>query len=227
MIRTLLGLLALLLVTLLTQVGGLAFALCWIASRFLFPARLRGWRRAGASIVLFIALYAALCSFVVPRLAALAGRVALPCHAEADRPFAAANPIYCWLGRNYVDARLLALLTHLARDMDRAYPGTVTLYLDGNFPFLNGFPLLPHLSHGDGRKLDIAFYYATPSGSYLPGRLRSPIGYWAFEQPGADDPTRCRGRSWLSLRWDMKSLQHLYPDRPSSPRGRARRWTGW
>ena len=75
MIKPLLGLLALLVVTLVTQVGGLAFALCWIASRFLFPARLRGWQRAGASIVLFTALYAALNSFVVPRLAALAGRV--------------------------------------------------------------------------------------------------------------------------------------------------------
>jgi hypothetical protein len=226
MIKTLLGLFALLLVTLVTQVGGLAFALCWIASRFLFPARLRGWWRAGASIVLFIALYAVLNSFVVPRLAALAGRVPLPCHAEADRPFAAANPIYCWLGRNYVDARLLALLTSLSRDIDRAYPGTVTLFLDGNFPFLNGFPLLPHLSHIDGRKLDIAFYYASPSGAYLPGRLRSPIGYWGFEQPAADDTPRCRGRSWLSLRWDMTSLQHLYPDRPLEP-ARTRAALDW
>jgi hypothetical protein len=55
---------------------------------------------------------------------------------------------------------LVPLLAELSREIDRAFPGTTTLYLDGNFPFLNGFPLLPHLSHSDGRKLDIAFYYS-------------------------------------------------------------------
>jgi len=97
--------------------------------------------------------------------------------------------------------------------MDRAFPGNVTLHLDANFPFLNGFPLLPHLSHDDGRKLDIAYYYADSAGSYLPGKLRSPIGYWAFEQPGPDDSSPCPD-SWLSLRWNMTALQSLLPSRP-------------
>jgi len=91
------------------------------------------------------------------------------------------------------------------------------LYLDGNFPFLDGFPLLPHLSHGDGRKLDIAYYYAERGGAYLPGELRLPIGYWAFKQPGPGDASPCVGSSWLSLRWDMRWLQGRYPDRPLEP----------
>ena len=31
-------------------------------------------------------------------------------------------------------------------------------YLDANFPFINKFPLLPHLSHNDGKKIDITDY---------------------------------------------------------------------
>ena len=52
--------------------------------------------------------------------------------------------------------------------------------LDGNFPFITGFPLLPHLSHDDGEKVDLAFYYADDTG-YLRGATRAPIGYFAFE----------------------------------------------
>jgi hypothetical protein len=215
-----------LILTLATQVGGVVLFLCWLISRFAFPEALRGWRRFGANALLFVGFYAVVSVLVVPPLAALGGRSPLPCYAEPDRPFEAAHPIYCVLNRHYVEPRLISLLADLSREMDRTYPGTTTLFLDANFPFLDGFPLLPHLSHGDGRKLDIAYYYATRTGSYLPGQVRSPIGYWAFEQPGASDSSPCGNQSWLSLRWDMKALQQLYPDRPmESERTRAAlRW---
>ncbi len=94
------------------------------------------------------------------------------------------------------------------------------------------FPLLPHLSHGDGRKLDIAYYYRGADDGYLPGQTRSPISYWAFEQPGAGDtPSPCRADAWLTTRWDMRFLQGLFPDRALEPeRTRAaalahHRWT--
>jgi hypothetical protein len=209
-----LGFLAL---TVVTQVGGLILIVTWLIGRFALQPSLRGWRRIGLLAALFIVLYGAASAFVVPLWAALVGRVPLPCHADADRPFAAAHPLYCALNRHYVDARLVPLLTSLSRKIDRAHPGTPTLFLDANLPFLDGFPLLPHLSHSDGRKLDLALYYATPAGAYLPGQLRSPIGYWAFEQPNPGDPSPCRGRSWLSLRWDMAALQPLYPNRPLEP----------
>ena len=139
-----------------------------------------------------------------PRSRRLEGAFRYPATADAERPFAAGSRLYCILNRDYVDARLVALLTEMSRAIDRADPGTVTLYLDGNFPFVDGFPLLPHLSHNDGRKLDLAYYYAAPEGDYLPGRMRSSIGYWAFEQPGAGDKPSCTGRSLLSLRWDIE-----------------------
>ena len=207
-------LLGFLLLTVLTQVGGIILVFAWLIGRLMFPKTLQGWRRGAALTVLFLILYQAVSSLVVPPLAVSAGRVPLPCHAEPDRPFAAASGLYCLLNRHYVDPRVLALLTELSRAVDRAYPGTTTLYLDANFPFLDGFPLLPHLSHDDGRKLDLAYYYATPTGSYLLGTLRSPIGYWAFEQPAAGDASSCGARPWLTLRWDLNSLQSLYSERP-------------
>lgn len=214
--KRLLGLLLFVALTLLTQVGGIVFAVCWLMSRFLSP--LSGWWRAAINGALFAGLYAVLSIFVVPPLAALGGRVPLPCSATADRPFAAAHPMFCWLNRHYVDARFTTLMDDLSRDMTRQYPGTVTLFLDANLPFINGFPLLPHLSHGDGRKLDIANYYRGADGAYLPGQTRSPIGYWAFEQPvTGDTPSPCRADAWLTTRWDMRFLQGLFPDRPLDP----------
>jgi hypothetical protein len=115
--------------------------------------------------LLFAGFYGLLHVVVVPPLAALGGRVPLPCAAEPDRPFAAAHPLFCRLDRHYVDPRLVVLMTTMSREIAREYPGTITLYLDGNFPFLNGFPLLPHLSHSDGRKLDIAYYYRGPDAA--------------------------------------------------------------
>jgi len=114
--------------------------------------------------------------------------------------------VYCALNRNYVTPEMAGLLQDAAGTADRAYPGTVTQVLDANFPFLAGFPLLPHLSHDDGRKADLAFYYADAKG-YAPGVSRSPIGYFAFEQ----GPTDCSG-NWLTLRWDLGALQPLWRD---------------
>ncbi|QHQ36833.1 hypothetical protein [Algicella marina] len=70
-----------------------------------------------------------------------------------------------------------------------------------------GFPLLPHLSHDDGRKLDIALWNVDESGSYQAGRHPSPIGYWAFDPRVDNAPDPCRETRGLSLRWDMAWLQ--------------------
>jgi hypothetical protein len=221
--RRLAFLLAVLVLTVLSQIGGAVLILAWLLGRIVpVTARLRG----AAILALFAILYAAATFVVVPRLAALAGRVPLPCQAEPGRPVAAGTPIYCLLNRNYVDPRLVPLLDTLAAAMDRTYPGTITQYLDANFPFLDGMPLAPHLSHDDGRKLDLAFFYADAGGAYRPGLLRSPIGYWAFEQPGPDDPQPCAEPRRLSLRWDMTLLQGLYPDRPLEPE-RTRAALAW
>jgi hypothetical protein len=218
MLKRLPALILLVVVALLTQVGGLALALGWLVGRWLLPERIDRWQRAGFAFLLFAGFYGLLHFLIVPPLAALGGRVPLPCAAEEDRPFAAAHPLFCWLDRHYVDPRLVSLMTNMSREVAREFPGTVTLYLDGNLPFLNGFPLLPHLSHSDGRKLDIAYFYRAPGGAYRPGETRSPIGYWAFEEPApGETPSPCRAGTWLTTRWDMQFLQALFADRPLEP----------
>lgn len=221
--RRLAFVLAVLVLTMLSQVGGVVLILAWLLGRTLLPkGRLRGL----VVLALFAVLYSAATLVVIPPLAALAGRVPLPCRAEPGRPVAAGHPLYCLLNRNYVDPRLVPLLDALAMALDQSHPGTVTLYLDANFPFLGGMPLAPHLSHDDGRKLDLAFFYTDPGGGYRPGSPRSPIGYWAFEQPGPDDPQPCAEPRWPTLRWDMSLLQGLYPDRPLEPE-RTRAALAW
>jgi hypothetical protein len=206
------------LLTLLTQIGGLVMLLVWGVSRLALPRAMRAWRRALINALSFVVVYAAISVLVVPPLAALSGRVPLPCRAQPDRAFAAGSVLLCALNRHYVVPDLVVLLSELSGEIDRAFPGTTTLFLDANFPFLNGFPLLPHLSHGDGRKLDLAFYYADADSRYLPAATRSPIGYWAFEQPSAGDASPCGARSLLSLRWDLDFLQDKFSDRVLEPR---------
>lgn len=79
------------------------------------------------------------------------------------------------------------------------------------FRFFKGFPLLPHLSHDDGEKADLAFFYRGET-VYLHGAVRSPIGYFAFE----DGATNCTKR-WPTLRWDFEVLQPLWKDHALEP----------
>ncbi|PTW57574.1 hypothetical protein C8N35_11053 [Breoghania corrubedonensis] len=205
-------LVAFLVLTALTQIGGIALVVTWFALRLLRSRHMSPVWRTTIAGTLFIVLYGVLTVFIVPPLAARDGRIALPCLADRGRHYTAANPIFCLLNRNYVVPQLAELLNALSRDVATTFPGTTTLFLDANLPFWDGFPLLPHLSHKDGRKLDLAFYYQNSDGDYLPGATKSPIGYWAFEQPKPDEPPSCPAKNLLTLRWDMVWLQPLWPD---------------
>lgn len=188
MIRLIANTLIIVLLTILTQIGGLA----WLASR--------AFKR---SFLAFLALYFCL-SIATIWIAPVFGRVPLSC--GSGGPVQMQSTLYCVLNRHYVVPELKTTLSDLATDMNAQFDGTVTLVLDANFPFWTGFPLLPHLSHDDGRKADIAFYYGSEAG-YQPNATKSPIGYFAFE----DGPTDCPAAS-PTLRWDMAWLQPLWRD---------------
>ena len=187
--------------TLLTQVGGMA----WIGTAVI-ARRLPGQRLVMLSA--FVAIYAGL-SLAAVSIAPVFGRVALPCIANGQSLLAMQSPVYCALNRHYVSKPMYDVANELAADMNRQFPGTLTQALDASFPFLDGFPLLPHLSHNDGNKLDIAFYYGDPStGQYIRGKTRSPIGYWGFEHPEPVAELPCAGRhDVLTGRWDMGWFQ--------------------
>jgi hypothetical protein len=202
----LLHMLIIVFLTILTQIGGLVWLLALMLRRFLPSSR------RPAFLLLFLALYFAATLATQP-LAQLAGRVALPCFPGRDAELAVRSPVFCALNRNYVTPALADAAEAYAAHMATAFPGTRTLALDANFPFVAGFPLIPHLSHDDGRKLDLALYYQDRNGNFRNGETRSPSGYFAFQQPGAGSPEPCAGvNRWPSLRWDMNWLQPLFPD---------------
>ncbi len=192
--------LVVLLLTITTQLGGLA----WLVSL----AFRRRWIALGAA---YLALWLA----TIP-LAGLGGRVPLPCWGGKLH----SHPVACVLNRHYVVPELREVARDLARDMAKAYPGSVTVTLDGGFPFA-GMPLLPHLSHADGRKLDLAFYWQDASGRYRAGRSKSPLGYFGF----ALGPEAC-GPQAGPLRWDMALLAPLLPDWQPNP-GRMQSALAW
>lgn len=192
--------------TLLTQIGGVAYLLSMVA------ASAMGVRRAIARLFVCVVGYAAATTSATV-IAPSFGRIPISCLAgEADR-LVAQSMLYCLLNRNYVTPAMRDLVSALARQVDQKFPGTTTVVLDGNFPFWDGFPLLPHLSHADGRKLDIAFYYKDSRGNFLDRTTRSPIGYFAFEQPATGDARPCAARrDILTARWDFDWLQPWFPD---------------
>ncbi len=186
--------------TLLTQIGGLAYILALLLGR-------RLWKNAPLhhiiTTVAFLLVYGGL--HTVSAIAAPHfGRVPLPCTSHSDDMVSMQSPLYCLLNRHYVTSELEDVVFQLSEYMNDVFPGTVTVILDAGFPFLDGFPLLPHLSHHDGRKLDLAYYYVNEKAVYVPGQTRSPIGYWAFEEPISQSTMPCANHDdWLTLRWDM------------------------
>ena len=187
-------LVAVLALTLLTQIGGVAL---WLACGL--GGRIPRWR-AAATLTAFVLLYATLTLFVVPGIAPVFGRVPLACFA-GEHAYAAQSPIYCALNRHYVRPPLRMFVAGLADHMAATHPGTVVTYLDGNFPFGDGFPLLPHLSHDDGSKVDIALFYE--------GRPRGGAwfaGYWAFAPAQRFEVAPACAKDGL-LRWKMAAIQ--------------------
>ena len=189
--------------TIITQIGGIAYLVSLAVARV---SRVRL-----ARLVIFLAVYA-VATVSANVVAPFFGRVPLSClSGEGDR-LIVRSAFYCLLNRNYVTPPMRDLVAALADDVNEKFPGTTTVVLDGNFPFIDGFPLLPHLSHADGRKLDLAFYYKDTSGNFLNGATRSPVGYFAFEQPEAGAEQPCEGRKdIITTRWNFDWLQLFFP----------------
>ncbi len=206
----------LVLMTVLTQVGGIAMLLTWIAAR-LMPRSWRGrpWRRRGAKLATFAATYAVIAIFAVPPLAALYGRVPLQCIATDDLPYGALSVFYCATNRHYVQPPLDEVTAALAHHMDQAFPGTVVQYLDGGFPFdVSRLQMPPHFTHGDGRRLDIAFFYQNEDGAYERGLARWWLGYFAVEEARPGERLPCSAERLADRRLDIGWFQDIVADHP-------------
>jgi hypothetical protein len=116
----------------------------------------------------------------------------------------------CLLNRHYVRRELLDAVNDVAKKMVARYPGTVVHYLDASFPFIDEFPLPPHLSHNDGKKLDLAFHYIDKKTGERSNECPSYIGYGICEGPkrGEEDmPAACAGKGY----WQYSYLQSVFP----------------
>ncbi len=192
--------------TIVTQLGGIAYLVALYAVRFLPRAFLPALiSRCAVFVIAYGVLW-----FAAAVTAPGFGRVAIPCHVGTADELVMHSLFYCATNRHYVAPDLKVIGDDLATYMNGTFAGTTTLALDGGFPFLDGFPLLPHLSHDDGRKLDLAFWYQDGSGTYLDGVTKSPIGYWGFEDPVEGSTQPCADyHPVLSMRWDMTWFQPL------------------
>ena len=183
--RVFLVVLLFIILTVITQVGGIIYLFSFLIDFIIdrrVPNRLF---RFGTKAISFILLYAFCVFLVVPTLARSYGRVQLPV-LEMN----SVQPLSIWtciFNRNYVTPELYNTTMRVAGDINRNHPGTVINYLDANFPFISKFPLLPHLSHNDGKKLDIAFLYTDRASGQPTNETPSAIGYGAFEKPRANE----------------------------------------
>jgi hypothetical protein len=198
MIRLIFKILGLLLVfvllTMITQIGGVVFLLAVGISTL-------AKRRINATVVrvlmlplVFVTLYLLFTALVTPFIAGKYGREPLPWRGDL-RPLSVWT---CLLNRHYVRSPLKELALESTAKMRKAFPDTHINYLDANLPFYDGFPLVPHLSHNDGRKLDIALFYMDAKGKPLDD-TPSPIGYGVFvdPRPGDEDLTEiCEGKGF-------------------------------
>ena len=201
--------------TLLTQIGGLVYLLVLLLSKVF------NWRSKPITFICFLFVYA-MVSYATTYIAPIFGRHAIACSFSQTVALKTVHPIFCALNRHYVNQNLVVLLEKASSAVAKKYPKTQTLVLDSNFPFITGFPLLPHLSHDDGRKVDLAFYYMNREGKYLPSTMKSPIGYWGYTQPRINEVKPCANfDSPLSLRWDFDFLQTQLPDYRLEPKRTA------
>jgi hypothetical protein len=165
------------------------------------------WLRFTGKLLSFIFLYCLFTLAVVPPLAKKTGRTPLPFpYTRVLKPLTIWT---CILNRHYVKQELLQVITETANELDKKYPGNKINYLDAGFPFMDGFPLFPHLSHNDGRKLDLAFCYKDASGKET-NETPSPFGYGAYEEarPGEKNmPDECKQKGY----WQYDLLNKLIP----------------
>lgn len=168
------------LLTALTQIGGVMYLLAWFTRKFIYRLVSTKIPTKTTFILYFTTIYAIATLGIIPLIAPLTGRVPLPVSSQTLRPL---NLLTCLMNRHYVRPSLKQLLLTSSTQLNTAYPGSVVCYLDAGFPFFNRFPLLPHLSHYDGKKVDVAFLYVHPqSGKPITGSP-SWYGYGIAEAP--------------------------------------------
>lgn len=213
LIRAFFLLLLFLLLTLLTQVGGIILlAALPVAGRLSrkFPTL----PRLPSSLLTFFLLYFSFTLLLLPPLARLGGRTPLPIFHTSQQPLQPRSYFYVLTNRHYVTPELKEAALEIAGRYQDRHPDIRLAYLDANFPFLDGFPLIPHLSHDDGRKLDLSLVWKDAASGRSTTRVPSLLGYGRAAAPrkGEQDmPAECARRG----NWPYSLLTKILADSQS------------
>ena len=176
--------------TVITQVGGLIYLLYQPVSRKIKQRVKNKSKQRLVRLTAFTALYLLISWTIVPLAAKQFGRVPLPMFATTDAPIQPRHYFFLLANRNYVKPELKATIIKTAKALDKKYPNAKVLYLDGCFPFVDGMPLMPHLSHSDGKKLDIAFVYKHKETGKYTNKTPTWVGYGGSEMPESNEENR-------------------------------------
>jgi hypothetical protein len=164
--------------------------------------------RTPIKILTFSVIYLVATTMVVPIFAIPFDRVPMPMFSSEGIPIKPRTILTCLTNRHYVKLELRTEIFRIAQSFSKKHPKAEILYLDANFPFLNGFPLLPHLSHDDGEKLDLSFFYKDPKTDESINSSPSWIGYGSFEEPKkgeTNQPGVCQKRGF----WQYDITKYL------------------
>lgn len=194
--------------TALTQTGGIIYLLYLIVIR-----KQKEWKGIVGRfkrVSTFLLLYMIFNLTLTPFLAKFVfNRVPMPIYHETKIKPANA---FIWLAnRHYVNPALQTLLFESAQ----ALPSNQAIvYLDANFPWIDGFPLIGHLSHDDGQKIDLTFVYTNSNGQYL-NTGKSFSGYGIVEPPKDDEvnqPASCEDQGFWQYSLTTKWAFDRYPE---------------
>ncbi|MBK8145171.1 MAG: hypothetical protein IPK62_09315 [Bacteroidetes bacterium] len=173
------------LLTVLTQVGGVIYLLSILTYKCTDKWTSNKYLKMTYRCTSFLTLYFLTTFLIVPIVAKPFGRVPLPLTERNNlQPL---NILTCFLNRHYVRQELQQTAFEVANLMDGKFPKTTINYLDANFPFIDKFPLIPHLSHNDGKKLDLSFCYRDTKTGEPTNECPSFIGYGICEEPRPEE----------------------------------------
>jgi len=162
------------------------------------------------SIVL-ISIYIFFTFAIIPYVAPIFGREKI----KESSTLEAQSFIYKLANRNYVKPELNKMIAEISKQFAASNKGMKLIYLDASFPFIDKFPLFPHLSHNDGKKIDISFIYEDKNGVLI-NKKPSISVYGIFEKPLSSEynqSTSCLKKGhWQYDLSKYITFGHLYPE---------------
>ena len=196
------------LLTILSQVGGIILLLWILIFRYFKTKLTKPWARRTINAFGFMVFYMIFNLLIIPFLAGLGGKARLPMSKSGNLV-----PVTYWTAifmRNYIKESGKEKLLKIADEFAQKHPGLKVKYMDCNYPFyictptipkgyiskkpLVTFPLteglIPHITHM-GDKADIALVYNDENGE--PSNLTpTAIGYGSSVDPFPNEtPIAC------------------------------------